>query len=39
MPDFEPVIREKPIGATDLTDVEIERLKARHERLQEGLCC
>jgi hypothetical protein len=29
MPDFEPVIREKPMGATDLIDVEVDRLKAR----------
>jgi len=33
----EPIIREKPKGTTDLIDVEIDRLKARQMRLQDGL--
>jgi hypothetical protein len=30
-------LREKPMGATDLINVEIDRLAARQKRLREGL--
>jgi hypothetical protein len=37
MPNFEPVIREKPMGATELIDGEVDRLQARQKRPREGL--